>query len=85
MVNFLNVDEYKARGTTLATVLIITLASSVMYYKNNFFDFNIAVYIIMGGILGGYLGAKLMRKIPKFYLSVFFYAFMIFMGIKMIL
>lgn len=85
MVKFLNVDEYQARGTTLATVLIITVASSIMYYKNNFFDFNIAIYIIIGGILGGYLGAKLMRKIPKSYLSIFFYAFMIFMGIKMIL
>ena len=36
MIKFLKVDEYKARGTTLAVVLIITVASAFMYYKNNF-------------------------------------------------
>lgn len=85
MIKFLKVDEYKARGTTLAVVLIITVASAFMYYKNNFFDFSIATYIIIGGIIGGYLGAKIMRKISKFWLSIFFYTFMIFVGFRMIL
>lgn len=85
MVSILKVDEYKARGTTLAVVLFITIASSVIYYKNNFFDFSIAVYIIIGGIIGGVIGAKIMKKISKFWLSIFFYAFMIFVGFRMII
>ena len=85
MVNILKIDEYKARGTTLAVVLVITIISSFFYYKNNYFDFEIAPYIICGGIIGGIVGAKIMYKIPKFWLSLSFYLFMIFIAIRMII
>ena len=84
MVHFLKLDEYIARGTTLVIVLSITIASSFFYYKNNFFDFDIALYIILGGIVGGIIGAKIMKRIPKLYLSLGFYAFMIFVAMRMI-
>lgn len=85
LVSILKIDEYKARGTTLALVMIITIISSFFYYKNNYFDFKIAPYIIVGGVIGGIVGAKLMHKIPKFWLSLNFYLFMIFIGIRMII
>ena len=69
MVSLLKVDEYKARGTTLTIVMAITIISSFFYYKNNYFDFKIAPYIVLGGIIGGIIGAKIMHKIPKFWLS----------------
>lgn len=84
MINILKVDEYKARGTTLAIVMFITIITSFFYYRNNYFDFEVAPYIIIGGVLGGIMGAKIMNKIPKFWLSLFFYLFMIVVSIKMI-
>ncbi len=84
IVTLLKEDEYKARGTTLLVVLIITITSSFFYYKNNYFDFTIAIQTALGGALGGYLGAILMKKISKFWLSIIFYGFMIFLGIKML-
>lgn len=84
IINFLKVDDYKARGTTLSVVMVITLISSFFYYRNNYFDFEIAPYIILGGMIGGFLGAKAMAKIPKFWLSLFFYLFMSFIAIRMI-
>ncbi len=83
-IKFLKINEYKARGTTLAIALIVTIVSSIFYYKNNYFEFNIAGYLIFGGIVGGMLGAKLMLKISKFWLSITFYFFMIFIAIRMI-
>ena len=85
MVSILKIDEYKARGTTLAVVMLITIVSSFFYYQNNYFDFRIAPYIVVGGIIGGFVGAKIMHKIPKFCLSLSFYLFMIFIAIRMIL
>lgn len=85
MVSILKIDEYKARGTTLAVVMFVTIISSFFYYQNNYFDFKIAPYIITGGIIGGIIGAKIMHKIPKFWLSLSFYLFMIFIAIRMIL
>ena len=58
MIHFLKTDEYKARGTTLCVVLIITIASSFFYYKNNFIDFKIAINAAIGGILGGFIRGK---------------------------
>lgn len=85
MVSILKIDEYKARGTTLALTMIITIISSFFYYENNYFDFKIAPYIIVGGIIGGFVGAKIMHRIPKFWLSLSFYLFMIFIAIRMII
>ena len=85
ILNVVKIDEYKARGTTLAVVMVITIISSFFYYQNNYFDFKIAPYIIVGGIIGGIIGAKLMHKIPKFWLSLSFYLFMIFIAIRMII
>lgn len=84
IVNVLKENEYRSRGTTLIIVLIITLVSSMFYYKNNYFDFKSSIYTIIGGCAGGFLGAKLMKKIPKFWLSTVFYIFMVFVGIKML-
>ena len=58
MIHFLKIDEYKGRGTTLCIVLIITIASSFFYYKNNFIDFKIAIYAAIGGVLGGFIRSK---------------------------
>lgn len=83
IINFLKVDDYKARGTTLSVVMVITLISSFFYYRNNYFDFEVAPYIILGGMIGGFFGAKIMAKIPKFWLSLSFYLFMLFVSVKM--
>ncbi|MBQ9267155.1 MAG: sulfite exporter TauE/SafE family protein [Clostridia bacterium] len=85
MVTLLKEDEYKARGTTLLIVLVITLTSAFFYYKNDFFDFGSAIQTAIGGTIGGFLGAKFMKKIPKFWLSIIFYAFMILVAIRMLL
>lgn len=85
IIHFLKTDEYKARGTTLCVVLIITIASSFFYYKNNYIDFKTAAYAAVGGVLGGFIGAKILHKIPEFWLKMSFYGFMIFAGIKMII
>lgn len=85
IIGLLKEDEYRARGTTLLIVLAITITSSFFYYKNDYFDWNSILYTAIGGALGGFLGAKLMKKIPKFWLSITFYMFMIFAAIRMLI
>ena len=85
IIKFLKVDEYTARGTTLITVLFIVISSAFFYYKNNFFDLNLGVYTAIGGIIGGILGARLTKNIPKFWLSLIFNLFVIVISLMMIL
>ena len=85
LTRILKIDEYKARGTTLATILIAILVSSIFYTKYNYFDLNMSIKVAIGGIIGGFLGAKLVKKIPKFWLSLIFDIFLIWAAINMIL
>ena len=78
-------DEYKARGTTLITVLPATLVASVFYANNNYYDKDLCVKVLIGGCLGALIGAKVMKKIPRFYLSIIFDIFLIGTSIKNII
>jgi len=84
IIKFLKVDEYVARGTTLITVLFIVISSAFFYYKNDYFNFELGIYTAIGGIIGGMLGAKWMKNIPKFWLSVIFELFVIGISLMMI-
>lgn len=83
IIKFLKVDEYTARGTTLITVLFIVISSSFFYYKNNYFNLEFGLFSAIGGIIGGALGAKMIKKIPEFWLSFIFEVFVI--GISLIM
>lgn len=84
MVNILKVDEYKARGTTLASIFIATLIASIFYMKNNYFDMSLSIKLAIGGVVGGFLGAKITNKIPKNILTIVFNIFLLYVSIRMI-
>jgi len=85
LTSILKLDEYKARGTTLITVFPAVLVASVFYASYHYIDFNIAIKVMIGGGIGGYLGAKTMKKIPKFWLAITFDIFLIIASIKIII
>ena len=41
--------------------------------------------VVIGGNIGGFVGVKIMRKIPKFYLEIIFDIFLIGISIKNII
>lgn len=85
LTKIMRIDEYKARGTTLATILIAVLVSSIFYMKYNYFDLNLSLKVAIGGIIGGFLGAKLVNKISKFWLSIIFDIFLVWSSFNMII
>lgn len=84
LVHLMKVDEYKARGTTLASILIAVLITSIFYMKYNYFNLSLSLQVAIGGIVGGFIGAKIMKKIPQNLLSIIFDIFLIYASIKMI-
>ncbi len=85
LIRIVKMDEYKARGTTLASILIAILVSAIFYSRYNYFDWGMSIKVAIGGIIGGFLGAKLVKKIPKIWVSIIFDIFLIYVSIKMIL
>lgn len=83
-VYLLHIDSTKARGTSLCCILPMVLTSSFFYYKGNFIDWKIAIFCAIGGSIGGYIGAKLLKKVPERILKIIFTVFLIYVSYKMI-
>lgn len=80
----LKMESQKARGTSVFCILPMVITSSFFYYKGNFIDWKIAILCGIGGAIGGYIGAKLLKKLPEKILKVVFTGFIIYVSIKMI-
>lgn len=83
-VYILKMESTKARGTSLACILPMVLASSFFYYKGNFIDWKISIICAIGGSIGGYIGAKLLKKLPEKILKIAFTIFLIYVSYEMI-
>lgn len=78
-------NSQKARGTSVFCILTMVLTSSFFYYKGNFINWKVAILCGIGGAIGGYIGAKLLKKLPDKILKVAFTIFLIYISLKMIL
>jgi uncharacterized protein len=85
MILLLDEEEHRAHATAIAIILPLTVLSSFFYISNNYLDIEITWKVILGGIAGGYLGAKLLDICPTHILRKLFALFMILAAIRMIL
>ncbi|WP_134699967.1 sulfite exporter TauE/SafE family protein [Ammoniphilus sp. YIM 78166] len=84
LVHLLGTERRMAHGTSLAIILPISLVSIVIYSKSGAMPFEAGLLISAGGLFGGYLGARLLRRISQLWLKRLFSIFMIIAGIRMI-
>lgn len=85
MVFLLGEKQHIAHGTSLSIILPTAIVSTLVYQVNSHIDWGLALKIAISGMLGGYLGAKLMQYIPARLLRKLFGIFMAAAGIRMIL
>lgn len=81
----LKVEPQKSRGTSVFCILPMVLTSSFFYYKGDFINWKVAFLCGIGGAVGGYIGAKLLKKLPDRILKIAFTIFLIYVSIKMII
>lgn len=84
-IYILNIKSQKSRGTSVFCILPMVITSSFFYYKGNFIKWDIALLCAMGGAIGGYIGAKLLKRLPEKYLKIAFTIFLFYVSIKMIM
>ncbi len=83
-IHLLDVDDTKARGTSVLCILPMVITSSFFYYKGNFIDWKIAILCAIGGAIGGYIGAKLLKRLPEKIMKIAFTIFLAYVSYKMI-
>ncbi len=81
----LKLREKESRATSVFCILPMVIVSGIFYFKSSYIEFETGILCAIGGVIGGYFGAKLLKKLPDKYLKVFFIIFLIYTGIKMIM
>ncbi len=81
---YLQLDQHIAQATAISITFVAATVSSVIYYFHGNLAWSIILPIAAGSIIGGYLGAKMMNRVPSSYLKRFFGLFMILSGMRMI-
>ena len=83
LCSIFDMEDKKSRGTTITSILFLTIISSI-FYVENMPDIKFVWYVTVGGVVGGIIGAKLINYIPTKYLKILLGIFMIGTGIKML-
>lgn len=81
---FMKLDEKKARATSIFIILPMVLTASFFYYKNIAFDMSMALKCAIGGIIGSYIGTKLLKKVSDKFLKIVFIIFLLYASYNMI-
>ena len=82
---FLKIDPHEAHASAIAVMLPMTAVSAVFYAVQTKPDIWHVLTVSAGGLAGGFIGAKLLPKLPPVALRRIFGAFLIAAAIKMIL
>lgn len=83
-IHILKLDAIKSRGTTIFCILPMVITSSFFYYKGRYINWRVAILCAIGGAVGGFLGAKLLNKLPEKYMKMLFTVFLLYGSYKML-
>ena len=87
MERFLGVEEHKAHATAISIILPLSVLSLLIYlWKTGLGEvWEIALWASAGGLAGGVVGAKLLRRVSGIWLHRIFGGFMIAAAVRLIL
>jgi uncharacterized membrane protein YfcA len=85
LIYFFGLSEKEARANTIFCILPMTITTALIYSTSNFIDIKSGILCGIGGIIGGFIGTKILRKINDKYLIIIFIAFLLYSAILLII
>ncbi len=80
----LNYQSKKAHANSMLIILPLTIISAIIYLINNYINFLDILLVSCGVLVGGVVGAMLLKKLPDKFIAVLFCILMFIAGIRMI-
>jgi len=74
---------HKAHATALAVILPLSVVSAIVYTFGVEVNWAAVGWVSAGGVVGGFVGAKLLKKVSAAWLNIIFAAFMMAAAIRM--
>jgi len=81
---FFGLDTHKSHATAVALMLPMTVVSAIIYIGMYELDWRMALWVTLGGVGGGILGAKVLKRISAGWLHKIFGAVMVFAAVRMV-
>ncbi len=78
-------DQKQAQANAIAVILPLTLLSSAVYLWQDYVTVGDALPYIPGGLIGAFIGTKLLKKLSNKWLKRIFGGFMLWAGIRLLL
>src|SRR5574344_2504653 len=63
LIYFFGLSEKEARANTIFCILPMTITTAIIYGRANVIDIKSGIFCGIGGVIGGFMGAKILRKI----------------------
>jgi uncharacterized membrane protein YfcA len=82
------VEQHKANATSLVAIIPIAITAVPIYYFRKGtpqVDFHMALFLVIGSVVGAYIGARLLHLIPDRALNLGVAAVLAVIGVKEIL
>ena len=79
----LGLKNKQAQATAILVMVPISIASGVVYYSHGFLEGSTLLFVGVGSIVGGVLGALILKKLNNNILQYIFAFVVLFAGIKM--
>lgn len=85
LVFVLGLNQHKAHATAISIIFPLSLISTFLYFRHGVLNLKIALIVAFGGVIGSYIGARNLTRIPSNILRKVFGIFMIIAAIRMIM
>jgi hypothetical protein len=83
---FIPLETHKAHATTLAVMLPLSIVSAIIYTAgaNVEIKWQAVIFVSVGGVVGGVIGAKILKKITAAWLNILFGLFLAAGAVRML-
>ena len=85
MERTLGVEEHHAHATAIAVILPLSLLSLIIYLWRGNIVWQTAIWASAGGLIGGFCGAKWLKRISGIWLHRIFGSFMLAAAVRLML
>lgn len=82
LVYLIGLTEKQARATAIACVLPAVIISFIFYYQNDYIDIKMGILAAIGGIIGAFIGEKLLNRLSDKVLRIGYTLFLMYVSIK---
>lgn len=86
LIYIYKMTQHDAQGTSLAALLLpIGILAVIKYWQRGHVNFVFALLIVLGFVIGGYLGAHLAQPIPDHILRKMFGGFLLLIALHLVI